>query len=96
MSADNGSRSPRVGHVGRLSLPSKVRWLISAHLIVFALSLEDEEIVEMMAEAWNLSARAQVIAEVILSLILLAAWGLLTLVWVRMTCEPRRDEGMDR
>ena len=90
MTQDHGSRSPRLGHVGRMSLPSKVRWLISAHLVIVALSLEDEEIVEMMAEAWNLGARAQVTAEVILSLILLAAWGLLTLAWVRMACGPNR------
>lgn len=91
MSVEHGSHGPLVGHSGRMSLPSKVRWLISAHLVVFALSLEDEEIVEWMAETWNLGARAQVTAEVILSLILLVVWGLLTLSWVRMACDPARS-----
>lgn len=90
MTAEHGSHPPVVGHSGRMKLTSKVRWLISAHLVVFALSLEDEEIVEMIAARWELGARAQTLAEVILSLALLAAWGVLTLAWVRMACDPRR------
>lgn len=77
-------------HAARLRLDPAVRWLISAHLVVFALALEDEEIVEMMAEAWNLSSRMASVAEALISLLLLAAWGALTLGWVRIACRLHR------
>ena len=84
MSSDHTPSPPAFGHPGRLRLPPRARFLISAQLIVFALSLEDEELVEMMADAWALSHTAQVLAEVALSLVLLVAWGFLTLGWVRL------------
>lgn len=80
-----GRKRTRVplGHASRLTLHPTARWLVSAHLVVFALSLEDEEIVAMIAEAWSLGPRATTITEALLSLLLLAAWGFLTLGWVR-------------
>ena len=90
MSAEHPTHPPRLGHAGRLSLPPRARFLISAQLIVFALSLEDEEIVEAMAAHWDLSARSQTAAEILLSVALLAAWAVLTLGWVRLVCDPCR------
>ena len=89
------AHAPRLGHPGRMRLPGKARFLISAQLIVFALSLEDEELVEMMADAWALSHTSQILAEVVLSLLLLIAWGFLTLGWVRLAYPrgcPREGE----
>lgn len=81
----------RLGHASRLRLHPTARWLISAHLVIFALSLEDEEIVAMMADAWGLGLRAQVWAEALLSLALLVVWGFLTVGWVRFAGAMRRE-----
>ncbi|MGM0585425.1 MAG: hypothetical protein ACQEUZ_12330 [Pseudomonadota bacterium] len=85
-------RLPRIGHADRLRLHPTARMLIMAQLVVLSLSLEDEEIVAMLAEAWDLGGRATTWAEAGLTLLLLAAWGLLTLGWVRFARATTRDE----
>ena len=74
---------PRVGHAGRLAMSPRERLLVLGHLCLIAIALEDDELVETLAEVFDWGARTQAIAETVISIGVLVLWGLLTMAWVR-------------
>lgn len=80
---------PRIGHASRFGMSLRERYLVIGHLLVIALALGDDELVETLGEQFGWSAATMGMAETILSLGVLAAWGALTLAWVRCRAGDR-------
>lgn len=74
---------PRIGHASRFGMSLRERYLVIGHLLVIALALGDDELAETIGTQFGWSSATMGIFETVLSLALLAAWGALTLAWVR-------------
>lgn len=73
----------RLGHAGRLRMSRREIALVIGHLLLVALALEDEDVLATLRAlaGWGDATAAAV--GVMLKLGILAAWGALTLAWVR-------------
>lgn len=76
-------RLPPIGHAARLGMSLRERYLVIGHLLVIALALGNDELVEWGGDRFGWSAGTMTLLEIGLSLTALAAWGALTLAWVR-------------
>lgn len=76
-------RLPPIGHASRFGMSLRERYLVIGHLLVIALALGDDELAETIGTQFGWSSATMGIFETVLSLALLAAWGALTLAWVR-------------
>jgi hypothetical protein len=72
-----------LGHRMRLGMSRREIWLALGHLLVIATALEDEEVALAVVEFLGLGAGWLATVETTLIFAVLAAWGLLTLGWVR-------------
>ncbi|MBK5934260.1 hypothetical protein C8N32_10214 [Rhodovulum imhoffii] len=79
------------GHGGRMGLTMPMRLLISAQMLLFILSLEDEETARWLADQAGLSAHQAGFVELALSLVLLVLWGLCMIGWVRIAHRNSED-----
>ncbi len=86
-------RAPRrveIGHRMRLGMSRRELWLALGHLLVIATALEDEEVAAALVDFLRLPAAWLPTVETALIFAVLAAWGLLTLGWVRCNRGPGR------
>lgn len=72
-----------LGHRMRLGMSRREVWLALGHLLVIAAALEDEEVALALVEFLGLGGAWLATVETALIFAVLAAWGLLTLGWVR-------------
>lgn len=79
----------RFGHAGRLGMSRREIALVIGHLLLIALALEDEDVVASLAELTGWSDPTMAVVGVMLKIGVLAAWGALTLAWVRCRSAAR-------
>jgi hypothetical protein len=92
--AEGPGRHRRVGFGhARLSGETQLVSLILAGLVMlFALSIAHDEIVDAMIEAGWLAERLRELAEIVIGIVIFAAWSALTLVFASVIRASARDE----
>ena len=88
-----GRRSPRVGfgHWRLSGETQRVSLILAGLVMLFALSIAHDEVVDAMIEAGWLAERLRELSEVVLGIVIFAAWSGLTLVFAAVIRASSRD-----
>lgn len=81
-----------VGHVGRLEVTWRTRWLIFAHVVIFVASQMVDEFVEWIAAPLHLVPAQASVLEITLGLVFFLLWSACMLALIR---GPGRRSGPD-
>lgn len=80
------------GHWRLSAETQRVSLILAGLVMLFALSIAHDEVVEALIEAGWLAGRLRELAEIVLGIVIFATWSALTLVFAAVIRASARDE----